>query len=77
MKSAVRNIDIPAVVNGRTIGTATITVTAIETPTEVIATIKYGEKLISHLGFDAGIGFENVMASIRNRLTPGPSMHYS
>lgn len=71
MKSIVRNIDVPAIVNNRTIGTATFIVTATETLNEVIATINYGNKLICEpLRFRAGIGFENVMATIRERLTP-------
>jgi hypothetical protein len=70
-------MEVPAVVNGRTIGTATFTVTAIETPGGVTATVNFGEKLIGQLGFASGTGFENVMATIRNLLTPLPSLRHS
>jgi hypothetical protein len=58
-------------------GTATFTVTATELPTKVIATVNYGERLIGELEFAAGTGFENVMATIRNLMTPEPSVRDS
>jgi hypothetical protein len=70
MESTVKHMDVPAIVNGRTIGTATFTVTATESPSGVIGTVSYGERLIGKLRFAAGTGFENVMATIRERLTP-------
>ncbi len=70
MKIATKHLEVPAVVNRRVIGSATFTVTATEFPGEVIAYVSYGEKLIGHLRFAAGTGFENVMTTVRERLTP-------
>lgn len=77
MKSTERQLEVPAILNGITIGTATFTVTATETPSEVIATVTYGERPIGQLGFAAGTGFENVMATIQNLLTPEPYLRHS
>ena len=77
MKSTVRNMYIPAIVNGYTIGTATFTVMAAESPTKDIAIVKYGERFIGEREFAAGTGCENVMATIQNLLTPEPFFHHS
>ena len=72
MKTTVSDMEVRAVANGRTIGFATFTLTAKETPSEVIATVNYGEKFIDQRTFDAGTSFENVVATIQNLLTPEP-----
>ena len=77
MNSTVKHMDVPAILNGHTIGTATFTVTATEFPTKVIAAVSYGERLIGELEFAAGTGFGNVMATIQNLLTPEPSLRHS
>jgi len=72
MKNTVRNIDVPVTIDGSICAHATFTVTATETPSKVIATITYEGKLIGEPEFDTGTDIENVIAAIRNQLTPKP-----
>lgn len=70
MVSTVKDIEVPVVLSGHTIGTATFTVEAKEIPNGVIAIISYGQRFIGDIQFNAGTSFETVMATIQERLTP-------
>jgi len=74
MMSAVKDMEVPTILNGHTIGTATFTVTATESLNGVLATISFGERQIGELRFNAGTNFEIVMAAVQEKLTPEPSV---
>lgn len=77
MKSILRDIDVPAIVDGHTVRTTKFTVTARELPTKVIATINFGVRQIGELSFTAGTSIANVEATIQNLLTPEPYLRRS
>ena len=78
MASIAKNIEVPVILNGRTVDTATFTVMATKFPNMVIARVSYGEKFIGeHPPFKAGTSFETVIATVRNLLTPQPSVRHS
>jgi hypothetical protein len=70
MTNIVRNIGVPVTVDGSIRAHATFTVTVTKTSSKLITTITYEGKFIDELEFAGDIDIENVIATIKNKLTP-------
>jgi hypothetical protein len=70
MTNIARNIEVPVTVDGSICAYATFTVTVTETPSKLIAKITYEGSLIGELEFAGDLGIENVIVTIKNKLTP-------